>query len=95
VNSIGQKVDASEPQNQDIRTFGHRAKADGDAELLSPDVPSITAAMTAPSPLSGDTIVARLKALARHTDVPGEMTRLSLSPAHRLAHRHRAGWRHL
>jgi allantoate deiminase len=37
------------------------------------------------SPLSGDTIVARLKALALYTDVPGEMTRLSLSPAHRKA----------
>ncbi len=38
-----------------------------------------------PSPLSGPAIVARLKALARHTDVAGEMTRLSLSPAHRAA----------
>jgi allantoate deiminase len=37
------------------------------------------------SPLSGETIVNRLKALARHTDVPGEMTRLSLSPSHRKA----------
>ncbi len=36
-------------------------------------------------PLSGAAIVARLKALAQHTDVPGEMTRLSLSPAHRTA----------
>jgi hypothetical protein len=36
-------------------------------------------------PLSGDAIVARLQSLARHTDVPGEMTRLSLSPAHRAA----------
>jgi allantoate deiminase len=35
------------------------------------------------SPLSGETIVGRLKDLARHTDVPGEMTRLSLSPSHR------------
>jgi allantoate deiminase len=37
------------------------------------------------SPLSGETIVARLQSLARHTDVPGEMTRLTLSPAHRAA----------
>ncbi len=37
------------------------------------------------SPLSGETIVNRLKALACHTDVPGEMTRLSLSPSHRKA----------
>jgi allantoate deiminase len=37
------------------------------------------------SPLSGETIVGRLKDLARHTDVPGEMTRLSLSPSHRKA----------
>jgi allantoate deiminase len=35
------------------------------------------------NPLSGDAIVARLQSLARHTDVPGEMTRLSLSPSHR------------
>jgi allantoate deiminase len=37
------------------------------------------------SPLSGDAIAARLKALARHTDEPGKMTRLSLSPAHKAA----------
>ena len=41
--------------------------------------------MSKPEPLSGDAIVARLKALARHTDVPGQMTRLSLTPAHRAA----------
>jgi allantoate deiminase len=41
--------------------------------------------MTEPSPLSGDAIVARLKSLARHTDIPGEMTRLSLSSSHRQA----------
>ena len=35
--------------------------------------------------LSGETIEVRLKALARHTDIPGEMTRLTLSPAHRSA----------
>jgi allantoate deiminase len=40
---------------------------------------------TASTPLSGETIVARLQSLARHTDVPGEMTRLSLSPSHRKA----------
>jgi allantoate deiminase len=40
---------------------------------------------TTASPLSGETIVGRLKALARHTDVPGEMTRLTLSPSHRKA----------
>jgi allantoate deiminase len=37
------------------------------------------------SPLSGDVIVGRLKSLARHTDTPDEVTRLSLSPAHRAA----------
>jgi allantoate deiminase len=40
------------------------------------------------SALSGETIVARLKALALYTDVPGEMTRLTLSPAHKLAADH-------
>jgi allantoate deiminase len=40
---------------------------------------------TTASPLSGETIVSRLQALARHTDVPGEMTRLTLSPSHRKA----------
>jgi allantoate deiminase len=40
---------------------------------------------TAVSPLSGESIVARLRALAHHTDIPGEMTRLSLSPSHRTA----------
>jgi allantoate deiminase len=40
---------------------------------------------TASSPLSGETIVNRLRALALHTDVPGEMTRLSLSASHRKA----------
>jgi allantoate deiminase len=40
---------------------------------------------TASSPMSGETIVSRLKALACHTDVQGEMTRLSLSPSHRNA----------
>jgi allantoate deiminase len=49
--------------------------------------------MTSPAPpLSGDAILARLKALARHTDVPGEMTRLSLSPAHRAAAEEVLGW---
>ncbi len=48
--------------------------------------------MTASSPLSGDAIVARLKSLARHTDVPGEMTRLTLSPAHRAAADEVLGW---
>jgi allantoate deiminase len=37
------------------------------------------------SPLSGETILARLQSLARHTDISGEMTRLSLSPAHKAA----------
>ncbi len=41
--------------------------------------------MPSSDPLSGDVIVDRLTALARHTDVPGQMTRLSLSPAHRAA----------
>jgi allantoate deiminase len=37
------------------------------------------------SPLSGESIEARLRELAKFTDVPGQMTRLSLSPAHRQA----------
>jgi len=41
--------------------------------------------MPSESPLSGETIVARLKSLARHTDMQGAMTRLSLSPSHRAA----------
>ncbi|MGU3492507.1 M20 family metallo-hydrolase [Xanthobacteraceae bacterium A53D] len=36
-------------------------------------------------PLDGTAIHARLEALARFTDVPGEMTRLTLSAAHKLA----------
>jgi allantoate deiminase len=40
---------------------------------------------SAASALFGETIVSRIKALSRHTDVPGEMTRLSLSPSHRKA----------
>lgn len=46
----------------------------------------------ASSPLDGEAIAARLKALARFTDVPGEMTRLTLSPAHRAAAGEVAGW---
>ncbi|MEP9376063.1 allantoate amidohydrolase [Aquabacter sp. CN5-332] len=42
--------------------------------------------------LDGEAIVARLKALAAFTDVPGEMTRLSLSPAHRKAAGQVAEW---
>jgi allantoate deiminase len=42
--------------------------------------------MTTDAPaLSGEAIVARLRSLAKHTDVPGEMTRVSLSPSHRAA----------
>lgn len=36
-------------------------------------------------PLDGAAILARLQQLATFTDVPGEMTRLSLSPSHRAA----------
>ena len=39
-------------------------------------------------PLSGDLIEARLRELATFTDVPGQMTRLSLSPSHRNAVAH-------
>ncbi|TCT07530.1 M20 family metallo-hydrolase [Aquabacter spiritensis] len=45
-----------------------------------------------PSPLDGATIEARLKALAAFTDVPGEMTRLTLSPAHKQAAAQVADW---
>ncbi len=41
--------------------------------------------MSSVAPLSGEAIAARLASLARHTDAPGRMTRLSLSPAHRAA----------
>ena len=41
-------------------------------------------------PLSGDFIEARLLELATFTDVPGQMTRLSLSPSHRTAVAHLA-----
>jgi allantoate deiminase len=44
------------------------------------------------TPLSGEAILARLRQLARHTDVPGTMTRLSLSPAHRAAADEVLGW---
>lgn len=44
------------------------------------------------SPLSGDAIVARLRELAGYTDVPGEMTRVSLSPAHKGAAELVLGW---
>jgi allantoate deiminase len=47
---------------------------------------------SANSPLSGEAIVSRLKALARHTDVAGEMTRLSLSPSHKAAADEVLGW---
>jgi allantoate deiminase len=43
---------------------------------------------TLPSALDGKQIEARLVELARFTDVKGEMTRLSLSPAHRQAADH-------
>ncbi|MFG1343764.1 allantoate amidohydrolase [Xanthobacter autotrophicus DSM 431] len=37
------------------------------------------------APLDGDTITARLKELAAFTEVPGELTRLTLTPAHKRA----------
>jgi allantoate deiminase len=43
-------------------------------------------------PLDGDRIVARLKTLAEHTDVPGTLTRLTGSPAHGAALRMLEGW---
>ncbi|MFS8036849.1 allantoate amidohydrolase [Xanthobacter sp. AM11] len=47
-------------------------------------VPQAAAAPTL-APLDGDTITARLKELAAFTDVPGELTRLTLTPAHKRA----------
>ena len=47
-------------------------------------VPQAAPAPTLP-PLDGDTITGRLKELAACTDVPGELTRLSLTPAHKRA----------
>lgn len=43
-------------------------------------------------PLDGTVILARLQALAAFTDVPGELTRLSLSPAHKAAAVQVADW---
>lgn len=47
---------------------------------------------TSEDPLDGATIVERLQALAAFTDVPGELTRLSLSPAHKAAALQVADW---
>ncbi|WP_371345704.1 allantoate amidohydrolase [Ancylobacter sp. IITR112] len=48
---------------------------------------------SAPSPLPrGAALMARLNELARHSDEPGRLTRLYLSPAHRSAARLVAGW---
>jgi allantoate deiminase len=44
------------------------------------------------SPLSGARIAERLQALAVHTSVPGELTRLTLSPAHKGAAEQVAAW---
>lgn len=46
----------------------------------------------ASDPLDGAGIEARLKALAAFTDVPGELTRLTLSPAHKAAADQVADW---
>ena len=43
-------------------------------------------------PMDGASVLARLQALAALTDVPGEMTRLSLSPAHKAAALQVAEW---
>lgn len=48
--------------------------------------------MAASAPCDGEAILARLRALARFTDVPGEMTRLTLSPAHKAAAAQMAQW---
>ncbi len=56
----------------------------------------MTAPRSAPAPgadpCDGDAILARLRALAAFTDVPGEMTRLTLSPAHKAAAAQVAQW---
>ncbi|GGF49018.1 Zn-dependent hydrolase [Azorhizobium oxalatiphilum] len=44
------------------------------------------------APLSATALQVRLEALARFTDVPGEMTRLTLSPAHKAAAGEVARW---
>ncbi len=51
-----------------------------------------SAAAPAHDPRDGDAILARLRALAAFTDVPGEMTRLTLSPAHKAAAAQMAQW---
>ncbi len=52
----------------------------------------MTASLTNTSPLSGTRMAERLHALAAHTSVPGEMTRLTLSPAHKGAAEQVATW---
>ncbi|MEW6124178.1 MAG: M20 family metallo-hydrolase [Pseudomonadota bacterium] len=55
-------------------------------------VSPITTPPIPPDPLDGGAIEARLRALAAFTDVPGEMTRLTLSPAHKAAAAQVADW---
>lgn len=52
----------------------------------------LSAAASGADPCDGDAILARLRALAAFTDVPGEMTRLTLSPAHKAAAAQVAQW---
>ncbi len=52
--------------------------------------PAPSAPLSLADPLDGTRILARLQELAGFTDVPGEMTRLSLSPAHKAAAAHLA-----
>jgi allantoate deiminase len=52
----------------------------------------MTSSLSNTSPLSAARIVERLQALAVHTSVPGEMTRLTLSPAHKAAADQVAAW---
>ncbi|TDT87701.1 allantoate deiminase [Azorhizobium sp. AG788] len=53
---------------------------------------SVATESSATDVLEGSRLLARLEALARFTDVPGEMTRLTLSPAHKAAAAEVARW---
>ncbi len=58
---------------------------------MTPPLPAFPPDAAA-SPVDGAAIVARLKELAAFTDVPGELTRLTLSPAHKRAAAQVAYW---
>jgi len=60
--------------------------------MIRSKIASAAGAPLTPDPLAGATIAARLRELAAFTDVPGEMTRVTLSPAHKRAAAQVAYW---